>query len=248
MPRTELEWSYKPENYFEAPYHQATADFEVVIDGGRALATLSSPADPVPQHLEDQVKALVENIFLVRQLQLHKTHDLEGPTIHQYRRGQKHTTVRARGVCIAISATRADVVITNAAGNIVLDSKADRLAGDVADLDDLAPKVTSSQTLQDMLESYSQAIKDSGDELIHLYEIRDALTQHYGNETLARKNLKISKSEWNRLGALANAEPLEQSRHRGKHPAENRRPATIAELEEARSLARQWIHKFSDTL
>jgi hypothetical protein len=30
--------------------------------------------------------------------------------------------------------------------------------------------------------------------------------------------LGISKTEWQRLGALANAEPLEQGRHRGKHP------------------------------
>jgi len=45
--------------------------------------------------------------------------------------------------------------------------------------------------------------------------------------------VSISTTEWKRLGLLANVEPLEQGRHRGKHAA-GRRIATAEELEEAR--------------
>jgi len=83
--------------------------------------------------------------------------------------------------------------------------------------------------------------------LVHLYEIRDALAKHYGDEQSARDALSISKTKWDRLGILTNVEPLEQGRHRGKHPT-GRRAATESELDEARQLAWRWIMAFAETV
>jgi hypothetical protein len=142
---------------------------------------------------------------------------------------------------------RLDVLVADSAGNVVRDSRAERISHDSQALDSLAPKLARSATLRSLFESYSRAVGDSKDELVHLYEIRDALSRHYGNEQSAREALGISKIEWQRVGVLANVEPLEEGRHRGKHPA-GRRPASMAELREARELAQRWIAAFARTI
>lgn len=79
---------------------------------------------------------------------------------------------------------------------------------------------------------------------IYLYEIRDALSIHFDGEQSARHALGISKAKWDRLGVLSNVEPLEEGRHRGKHPA-GRRSTTGSDLNEARQLAQRWIMDFA---
>jgi len=83
--------------------------------------------------------------------------------------------------------------------------------------------------------------------MVHLYEIRDALKKHYGSETAARRQLNITKTQWQRLGEIANDRPVEQSRHRGTHVVGSR-PATSAELDVARGAARRLIEAFAKTV
>lgn len=245
--RTELEWVYDPADLFEAPYQHAGIDFDLLVDAGRAVATLRMPRAPVSPELEEKVRAAIERVFLVRQLQVHRKYSLEGPRIYQHSAGRKNISIRVGGTMAAFAAGRADFIMTDAAGNIVRDSKAERIADDSSVLDSMAPKLARSATLRSLLESYSRSVTDPNNELVHLYEIRDALSRHYGSEQSARDALGISKGEWQRLGMLANVEPLEQGRHRGKHPA-GRRSATESELNEARQLARRWIMAFARTV
>jgi hypothetical protein len=140
-----------------------------------------------------------------------------------------------------------DGTVVDGSGNVLWDTKVDRIAAHAAELDSLAPKMLKSPTLRSLVESHSHSIDDPANELVHLYEIRDALRKHYGGERAARGALGIAKPEWNRLGALANDEPLRQGRHRGEHlPA--LRDASASELEEARSIAKRWILLFAQTL
>jgi hypothetical protein len=97
------------------------------------------------------------------------------------------------------------------------------------------------------LNSYKAAVDDPANELVHLYEIRDALAGHYGGDAAARAKLGISEKEWKRLGILANDAPLKEGRHRGRH-SKKLRHATAAELDEARKIARGWITAFADQL
>ena len=137
-----------------------------------------------------------------------------------------------------------DIMLLDSIGKAVRDTKAERIAEDTALLNLIAPKMAHSETLRAMANSYSQAVTDSSNELVHLYEVRDALSKYYGGEHKARDVLNISEAEWDRLGRLANVEPLLQGRHRGKHPA-SLRPATAAELAEARDVAKRWIIAFA---
>jgi hypothetical protein len=245
--RTELEWIYEPKDFFEAPYRHAENDFELKIDSGTAVANLIVPTDPVPSDLEESVRSCVENTFLVRELQLHRKAKLEGPRIYQHSAGRKDVSIRLEGVSAVGMVGQLDFIVSDAEGNIKRDSKAERIAEHTSLLDLLAPKLQQSETLRALFVSYSKSVDDPDDEFTHLYEVRDALSNHYGNDKNAQGALDISKSDWSRFGVLTNVEPLEQGRHRGNHP-HGRRPATDEELDEARKLARQWIIAFARTV
>lgn len=182
---------------------------------------------------------------MVRQLQVHREVVIEGPRIYQHEGDRRNISIALGGTLKITGHT--DVLVTDRAGNVVLDSKRERISADVQMVDALVPKLARSRRLRGLLESYSRAISDPENELVHLYEVRDALVEHYGNEQTARSTLGIGKTDWQRMGILANVEALEEGRHRGKHAA-GRRPASSAELLEARQLVRRWITAFAETV
>ena len=54
------------------------------------------------------------------------------------------------------------------------------------------------------------AVKDLKNELVYLYEIRDAILAQFGSKKTALKQLGVSDEDWNVLGDLANNQPLIQ--------------------------------------
>jgi hypothetical protein len=245
--KTELEWSYEPPDYFEAPYDSTETGFRLHVSDGCAMVALHSPQDPIDAHLSSRIRTCVADVFAIREFQTHRSFTLTGPSIRQHRGDQQVVSVQVSGSAMALSSTSVDFVVLDSRGNVVRDTKAERIAGDKAMLDDLAPKLARSSELRELVESYSRAVNDPTDELVHLYEIRDGLVRRYGSEVAARRALGIVRGEWNRLGTLANVEPLQEGRHRGKHPGA-KRPATEAELVEVRSIARAWIMAFAATI
>lgn len=91
-----------------------------------------------------------------------------------------------------------------------------------------------------LMDSYKAAVNEPGNELVRLYEIRDALANHYGGEHEAKKRLNISRKNWSRFGAICNDEPLRQGRHNGRH-IKNLRDTRAEELHEARELTKEFI-------
>ncbi len=247
LERTEIEWTYEPVDLFEAPYQHAGVDFNLLVDAGRAVATLGVPQQPVPPDVEERIRAEIDSIFLVRQLQVHRRYRLEGPKFYQHSTDHMDIGIRIGSTALLTNGASVDFVRKDAAGNIISDSRAERIAEHKLIVNSVAPKLVRSATLRSMFQSYSRAVSDPNDELVHLYEIRDALSDHYGSEQSAGDALGISEGEWRRLRVLANVEPLEQGRHRGKHPV-GRRPATEGELNEARQLVRRWMMAFAKTI
>ena len=101
----------------------------------------------------------------------------------------------------------------------------------------------SDPTGRRMLDSFDASIRYPGNELVYLYEIWDALQTNFRGDNKARRTLGISKSDRSRLTNLANIEPLNQGRHRGRH-AGNLRDATASELDETRKIAVEMIEKY----
>ena len=101
--------------------------------------------------------------------------------------------------------------------------------------------------LASMLASHHAAVHDPANELVYLYEIREALATHFGGEAKVRAILPISASDWSRLGQLANDQPLRQGRHRGKRIGELR-DANETEIKEVRRIALVMIEAYLDYL
>ena len=240
--RVELEWVYQPADFFEVAYSYSNPDFQVTIEDGLGVAILTTPSEPVSPALQQQIVDCMAGIFLTRQLQTHREFDLGLPRVHVHRDG---ITTSSKGFTIDgifAEAIPMDVITTDADGN-VRDTRAERIARHTATLNLFATKLSRGSVLRRMLESYSHAVKDPSDEWIHLYEIRDALATHYTSHRKARAALGIGQDEWDRVGVLANVEPILQGRHRGHH--DNLRPATREELAEVRQAVRRWIETFA---
>jgi hypothetical protein len=126
--RTELEWIFKPADLFEAPYRQSGSGFDLSLDAGRAVATLSVAQNPVLPDVEERSRILLESVCLVRQLQVHRKFSLEGPRIYQYEGDRNNVSIRVEGVQAFMTGGRADVLVTDSAGNVVRDSRAERRA------------------------------------------------------------------------------------------------------------------------
>jgi hypothetical protein len=98
-----------------------------------------------------------------------------------------------------------------------------------------------------MLRSYNAAVSDPRNELIHLYEIRDALQKRFRGARRARDAIGVSNNDWKKLGNLADREPILQGRHRGQFPGALR-VATKVELSGAREIAKHMIAAYLEYL
>jgi hypothetical protein len=251
--RITIELSYEPSDFVERPIYRSCAEYDLVIQAGRAQATLKTPTDPVPDDLKISIQKELGAIFTALQVCMHRTHKPLAwgrMSIHQQRANGSpvyHAIIAASGsICATGRSGHADFIVTDASGRILRNSKAERIAEQDRFVDLILKGIPKHPLVSVLLKSYGDAVNDPDNELVHLFEIRDALAKHFGKDQTAQKRLQITE-EWKRLGKLANDEPVEQSRHRGKH-FEDLRPASPQELEEARVIAKKLIEAFIDTL
>ena len=170
------------------------------------------------------------------QLATRQAFSLEGPIVTRLRAdGTKCRTLEIQGGACLVTGCRVDVKVRNSDGKLIRDSRQERL-DDKQLLSDLAAKHGADTTLTAMLNSFTVALRDRNDELVHLYEVRDALASRFGNAQAAQKATEVSASDWSDLGRICNELPLRQGRHRGKGgPA--LRDATADELHVAETVA-----------
>lgn len=138
-------------------------------------------------------------------------------------------------------------MVSDKNGNVISDSRRDRIEKKKSLAKLASTHCAADGLLRVMLRSYDAAVCDPNNELVYLYEIRDALAAKFGDEHSARAALAVTKSEWSRLGQLCNNEPLRQGRHRGK-TGEVLRDATENELVESRNIARIMIEAYMQYL
>lgn len=112
---------------------------------------------------------------------------------------------------------------------------------------DLVPKVLRSTVLNKLLGSFRASLGDPEDELVHLYEIVDALKVHFGREAAARNAFPGASTNMGIIGKLAKDPRIKQGRHRGRDPGPQR-SATPQELDDARRAAFELIRGFAATL
>jgi len=236
-----IEWTFTPENYFEDGIKEDRGTFELEILNGRVSATLSASIYNGNNKVLDDIHNEVKALFMGVQVVSHRPFNLSKYTLYrQYPDGRKDVTVFPESCVMEVGAGTIDIVITDSAGNVIADTRADRIR-EKLEFAELSAKHSSTDSpARRMLSSYDASVNDPANELVHLYEIRDALKKKFGKDRTARVSLGISESDWKRLGSLSNNEPLRQGRHRGQS-FETLRDATNEELAEARQIAKSML-------
>lgn len=132
-----------------------------------------------------------------------------------------------------------DFVVRRTDGTVI-DSKAERLV-EKRELAERVPAYSSDDHLTAMLNSIARGLTDKANCLVHLYEVLDSLIDKFGN----KKNTidALSSSQWSELSKLANHEPLQEGRHRGKM-VYSLRPATKKELDRCKFIASKFVVEY----
>lgn len=238
-----LEWSFTPKDYFEDETRIKRQDYEMIIKDGKAEARINPANYDKEYKMRNALHQSLNNRFLGVQLLTHKPYKLSKASMSRlHADGRRDVTVFPESCVMTMSSGTVDIVVKDKEGNIISDSRRDRI-GKKNEFAGLAEAYSSDAVAAALLASYKAAVSDPDNELIHLYEIRDALSQLFEGERASRAALGLRAAEWSRLGQLANNEPLKQGRHRGKSAGELRH-ATEGELLEARSIARNFVEAY----
>ncbi len=238
-----LKWEYRPENYFNVRIQILDTNYDIIIENGIVEANVYHPECDNAQNIYEKLHSKIKAIFLGQQLVNTKPYTLSKPVLHkEYADGTQDITVFPACCTIKITAFNVDVVIKDKNGTITNDSCKGRILHE-KEIANLIYKHCSDTTLISILSSYNSAIRNPENELIYLYEIKDALQKHFNGHKNACNALGIRQSTWKELSKLANHEPIKQGRHRGQHIG-NLRNATESELLKARTIAQNFIEAY----
>ena len=238
-----LKWTYTPADFFEWPIAWAATGCAIKIENGQVEARIES-VHPPEDSLRSDLQKELNGRFQAVQLLTHKKFSLSQSSLTSVDDdGRPHHKLSASCEAVLKIKDFADVVKCNADGKVISDSKKERQIKQQSFAELVAKLSPANPVAVAILKSYSTAVNDPPNELIYLYEVKDALARHYGGEGPAIAATGVSANRWRRLRSLANVEPLTQGRHRGAKIG-SLRDATEEELAEARKITRELIEGF----
>lgn len=239
--KARIKWHYEPVDFFEEVYSSEYEGIVLEIHDGEIDAELELDRYESHPEIRGAIEDYIDGLFQGVRLYSHSDFTISAGAVEKERlEGGKNIVISMKPASIVAMAGRIDIKLTDAKGSVVSDTRRERVAANKELAELIASKQGSDQTLDLLLESYSNAVKDPDDELIHLYEIRESLAARFGNKNTAIQTIGLSSNKWSTLGRLANNEPLTQGRHRGKKGTELR-SASAEELDIARSIALEMI-------
>lgn len=239
-----LEWKFSPPDYFEEAIEISQQDYTMTIGDGHAHARIDLAIYEANPGMRERLRNVLNGQFLSVQLVTHRAYELSSPAMTiTHPSGRRDVFVEVQPARAEATVGRVDFRITDKDGNITVDLRRDRIAKQ----ERLAKLITSylpkDTLLASLFRSNAAAAHDPDNELVHLYEIRDALSKNLGGDSAARRALSFSNGMWSCFGRLCNEEPVRQGRHRGRTGGALR-DATEAELIEARGIAQAMIEAY----
>ena len=241
--QTILEWSYEPADFFEEGDRFSWSGGEVEITGGKVRGVFDASRYEQGREFRDQAHEAVLSRFKAQQVQLGRCFDLSLISFAcEYEDGRRNETMFLETARFELRGGDVDFVLRDKTGNIVSDSKRERMDRQREFRDQVAKLLPNDKRLKSILQSYHNALSDEGNILIHLYEIREAIWIAYGRNMDAIKTLGISGLKWSRFGVLTNVAPMLEGRHRGKHT--ELRSMDAEDLAFAKSFAKSLIEAY----
>ena len=239
-----LEWQFSPPDYFEEGITISRHDYRMTIADGKVEARIDSAIYEANPSMRQELHGALNDRFLGVQLLSHRAYELSDPTmIRLHPDGRRDIFMELEPGCLVMSGGTVDFQVTDKNGNVVVDTRRDRIEKKKSLAELVSTYRATDALLASLLRSYDAGVRDPDNELVHLYEIRDALFVKFGGKSAVCSALGISAADWSRLGQLCNNEPLRQGRHRGKS-AGALRDATDGELAEARRIARAMVEAY----
>jgi hypothetical protein len=243
--RFEITWTFTPAEIFDQDLQVQENGYTLTISHGRAVAEFAPGAYEANPGIREDVQRDLENRLLGVQLVEFKAYTLNGPTTVQVQAdGTRNTIIQMHGQQMMASFGIPDVLITNPSGEVVVDTRKARIERKAKAASQIANLAKSDFLLAHLLRSHRSAVNDPENELVHLYEVWDALKTELGGQNNACTLLGVPESERSRFGEVCNELPLLQGRHRGKTAAKagvELRDATERELSDARNFAQKLI-------
>ncbi|HUY35459.1 MAG TPA: hypothetical protein VMV69_22130 [Pirellulales bacterium] len=239
-----LEWRFSPADYFEEPVTISRDDYTMTIDNGKVEARIASAACDANPSMRAVLDEGLNGRFLGVQLLSHRPYELSKLTMTRlHPDGRREFFMETEPGHFRITGGSVDFQVIDKNENVLSDSRRDRIDKKKRLAELVCTYLASDGLLGALLKSYKTGVDDPDNELVHLYEIREALSTKFGGESATRSALSVSSSDWSRLGQLCNDEPVRQGRHRGKS-AGALREATKTELAEARGIARAMVEAY----
>jgi hypothetical protein len=239
-----LEWKYEPTDYLEEKLVVKRKGYQIDIDDGKAVVNVKPEFYEKNKSISEEIETDIRNILIGAKLINHKPFKLSGYSTNIYKpNGTKSILLKGHSSGMVVVSDSVDLIIKDKNGNIVGDTRRDRINRKHKMAKLAAKHLEADSVCKSIFQSYSKAVDDSDNELVHLYEIKEALTKRFGNEHDMKAFLNISSRKLSRFGQLCNDLPLNQGRHRGKNPG-SLRDATSGESKEARELAKHFISSY----
>lgn len=239
-----FEWKFTPANYLEQEIAVTVDGHSMTVVDGVARAEVDSEAyasnPDVRQRLHDALNASLLGVQLVT----HQPYELSKSSRVQEREdGSRGFFIECEpGNCVATWGT-ADLRVTGPDGEAIVDTRRDRLDKKKKLAERIVQYRSRDATLAAMIESQSRAVRDPGNELVHLFEIAEALETKFGKRKRAHDTVGVTGGDWKRFWDICNERELRQGRHRGQSLG-SLRDATDAELKEARDIGRRMIEGY----
>jgi hypothetical protein len=246
--KIELEWTYKPTDYFEEKIIWNREDYSVEIADGRIIAQMDAGFFDSNTGLRDLLTQELTNHFRGALPMRRRTFEICRGSINRiYPDGRRDTTLEVEVASHVLVGMNVDLIHTDADGKVIGDTRRDRIEATKKLAELSSHYAPTDPTVSRILDSFDAAVRYPGNELICLYEVWEALRTVFGGEEKARRVLGIIRDDRSRLTELADTEPLNQGRHRGKF-AGRLRDATANEHDEAWAIARSMYEKYLNYL
>jgi hypothetical protein len=242
--KIELEWSYKPPDYVEERIVWNRQNYSVEIADGHIIAHMDAGFFESKPELRELLTRELNDYFYGALPYRRRPFEISRGSISRiWPDGRRDTTLEVQVGSHVFAGMNVDLIHTGADGKVIGDTRRERIEATMKLAELSSRYAPTDPTVRRILDSFDAAVRYPGNELICLYEVWEALQTRFRGDGKARKALGIIRDDRSRLTKLADKEPLNQGRHRGKF-AGKLRNATASELDEAWAIARGMYEKY----
>lgn len=157
-------------NYFEETIEISRQDYTMAIEAGKVTAEIDFATFNENPSIRNKLHEVLNNRFLGVQLLSHRPYELSNSKrtfIHPD--GHKEFFIELSSALLVMTAGSVDFRQTDKNGNVISDSKQDRIEKKKSLAELVATHKPNDPLVAALLHSYQTAVTDPNNELIHLY-------------------------------------------------------------------------------